>query len=164
MRDAWSVSPQADPLCGPKTPPCSLSPLTKMTVPVTQAKASFSTVLTRACYQGQWVVIKKGARLTTVLLGYEDFQHLADLQDRSESALLAKRFKDDRFFTLDEVTKRLGYELFAGTFRGCPWHAGRSWAFNDMQCNYVWPPAARRNRFLAISWEFFTLFGESLCC
>jgi hypothetical protein len=48
-------------------------------MPVTQAKASFSPVLTRACYQGQWVVIKKGARLTTVLLGYEDFQHLADL-------------------------------------------------------------------------------------
>lgn len=76
---AWSVSPQADPLCGPKTPPCSLPLLTKVTIPVTQAKASFSTVLTRACYQGQWVVIKKGAHLTTVLLGHEDLQHLADL-------------------------------------------------------------------------------------
>ena len=164
MRDAWSVSPQADPSCGPKMPPCSLTPLTKMPIPVTQDKASFSTVLTKAYYQGQWIVIKKGARRTTVLRGYEDCQHLADLEDRYESVLMAKSFKDERFFILDEVTKRPGCELFAGIFRGRFWHAGRSRAFNDTRCNEVWPPAARRNWFLTIFWEFFTFFGDSLFC
>ena len=43
-----------------------------------------------------------------MILGYEDFQRLADLEDRYESALLAKSLKDDRFLTLDEVTRRLG--------------------------------------------------------
>ena len=76
-------------------------------------------------------MIKKGARLTTILLGYEDFQDLAGLEARYESDLLAKSFKDDRFFTLDEVTKQLGRELFAGIFRDRLWHAGRSRAFND---------------------------------
>jgi prevent-host-death family protein len=81
---------------------------TSSTVTATKAKASFSAVLTRAGYQGQRIVIKKGARPTAVILGYEDFQHLADLEDRFESALLTKSLKDDRFITLDEVTKRLG--------------------------------------------------------
>jgi len=43
-----------------------------------------------------------------VILGYEDYQRLVDLEDRYESALLAKSLKDDRFLRLDEVTKRLG--------------------------------------------------------
>lgn len=81
---------------------------TSTTVTATTAKASFSAVLARAGYQGQRIVIKKGARPTAVILGYEDFQHLADLEDRYESALLTKSLKDDRFITLDEVTKRLG--------------------------------------------------------
>jgi prevent-host-death family protein len=78
------------------------------TVTATKAKASFSTVLAKAGYQGQRIVIKKGTRPTAVILGYEDFQRLVDLEDRFESALLAKSLKEDRFLTLDEVTKRLG--------------------------------------------------------
>ena len=78
------------------------------TVTATKAKASFSAVLARAGYQGQRIVIKKGTRPTAVILGYEDYQMLVDLEDRYESALLAKSLKEDRFLTLDEVTKRLG--------------------------------------------------------
>jgi len=78
------------------------------TVTATKAKASFSAVLTQACYQGQRIIVKKGRRPTAVILGYEDFQRLADLEDRYESALLARSLKEDRFVTLDEVTKRLG--------------------------------------------------------
>ena len=52
--------------------------------------------------------VKKGNRPTAVILGYEDFQRLADLEDRYESALLTKSLKDDRFLALDEVTRRLG--------------------------------------------------------
>ena len=78
------------------------------TVTATKAKASFSAVLARAGYQGQRIVIKKGTRPTAVILGYDDYQRLVDLEDRYESALLTKSLKDDRFFTLDEVTKRLG--------------------------------------------------------
>ena len=81
---------------------------TSSTVTATKAKASFSAVLTRAGYQGQRIVIKKGTRPTAVILGYEDFQRLADLEDRYESALLTKSLKDNHFLTLDEVTKRLG--------------------------------------------------------
>ncbi len=78
------------------------------TLTATKAKASFSTVLTRAAYQGQRIVIKKGTRPTAVILGYDDYQRLVDLEDRFESALLAKSLKEDRFLTLDDVTKRLG--------------------------------------------------------
>lgn len=77
-------------------------------VTATKAKASFSAVLTRAGYQGHRIVIKKGARPTAVILGYEDFQRLADLEDRYESALLTKSLKEDRFLTLDDVTRKLG--------------------------------------------------------
>jgi prevent-host-death family protein len=77
------------------------------TVTATQAKTSFAAVLARAGYQGQRIVIKKGARPTAVILGYEDFQRLADLEDRFESAVLRKSLNEDRFLTLDEVTKRL---------------------------------------------------------
>ena len=78
------------------------------TVTATKAKASFSDVLARAGYQGQRIVIKKGTRPTAVILGYDDYQRLVDLEDRYESALLTKSLKEDRFQTLDEVTKRLG--------------------------------------------------------
>ena len=74
----------------------------------TKAKTTFSSVLAETGYQGQRIVIKKGRRPTAVILGYEDFQRLADLEDRYESALLNKTLKEDRFFTLDEVTRRLG--------------------------------------------------------
>jgi len=78
------------------------------TVTATKAKASFSAVLTQAGYQGQRIIVKKGRRPTAVILGYEDFQRLVDLEDRYESALLTKSLKDDRFLTLDDVTRRLG--------------------------------------------------------
>lgn len=78
------------------------------TVTATKAKASFSAVLARAGYRGERIVIKKGARPTAVILGYDDYQRLVDLEDRYESALLAKSLKEDRFLTLDDVTKRLG--------------------------------------------------------
>lgn len=81
---------------------------TLKTLTATKAKASFSAVLTKAGYKGERIVIKKGARPTVVVLGYEDFQHLVDLEDRFESALLTKSLKEDRFLNLDEVTKRLG--------------------------------------------------------
>ena len=78
------------------------------TVTATKAKASFSSVLAKAGYQGQRIIVKKGARPTEVILGYEDFQRLADLEDRYESALLTRSLKEDRFLSLDELTKRLG--------------------------------------------------------
>lgn len=78
------------------------------TVTATKAKASFSAVLARAGYRGERIVIKKGTRPTAVILGYEDYQRLVDLEDRYESSLLSKSLKDDRYITLDQVTKRLG--------------------------------------------------------
>lgn len=77
-------------------------------VTATKAKASFSAVLTRAGYQGERIVIKKGTRPTAVILGYEDYQRLIDLEDRYESALLTKSLRDDRFLMLDDVATRFG--------------------------------------------------------
>jgi len=77
-------------------------------ITATKAKASFSAVLAQASYQGQRIIVKKGRRPTAVILGYEDFRRLVDLEDRYESALLTKSLTDDRFLTLDEVTRRLG--------------------------------------------------------
>ena len=77
------------------------------TLTATKAKATFSSVLTSAGYRGQRILVRKGRRPTAVILGYEDYQRLADLEDRFESALLSKSLKEDRFLTLDEVTSRL---------------------------------------------------------
>jgi len=77
------------------------------TVTATKAKASFSAVLARAGYQGQRIIIKKGARPTAVILGYEDFQRLVDLEDRFESAVLTKSLEEDRFLSFAGITKRL---------------------------------------------------------
>ncbi len=78
------------------------------TLTATEAKANFSSVLDSAGYRGQRILVKKGRRPTAVILGYEDYQRLVDLEDRFESALLRKSLKEDRFLTLDEVTRRLG--------------------------------------------------------
>ena len=78
------------------------------TITASQAKASFSAVLTETGFRGRRIIVKKGARPTAVILGYEDFQRLADLEDRFESALLSRSLKEDRFLTLDDVTRRLG--------------------------------------------------------
>jgi prevent-host-death family protein len=78
------------------------------TLTASKAKASFSAVLTDAAFRNQRIVVKKGSRPTAVILGYEDFQRLADLEDRFESALLSRSLKEDRYLTLDEVTRRLG--------------------------------------------------------
>ncbi|MBI5854639.1 MAG: type II toxin-antitoxin system Phd/YefM family antitoxin [Nitrospirae bacterium] len=63
--------------------------------------------MTQAGFGGERIVIKKGKRPTAVILGYEDFQRLVDLDDRFESVLLARSLKEDRFLSLDEVTRRL---------------------------------------------------------
>lgn len=65
------------------------------TMTATKAKASFSVIIARAGYQGERIVIKKGARPTAVILGNDDYQRLVDLEDRYESALLTKSLKDD---------------------------------------------------------------------
>jgi prevent-host-death family protein len=77
------------------------------TVSATQAKTGFSAVLAKAGHEGQRIVIKKGSRPTAVLIGYEDFQRLVDLEDRFESALLTQSLKEDRFLSLDTVARRL---------------------------------------------------------
>jgi len=82
------------------------SPLAALTA--TKAKATFASVLDSAGHHGQRILVKKGARPTAVILGYEDYQRLANLEDRFESALLTKSLKEDQFLSLDEVTKRLG--------------------------------------------------------
>jgi len=77
------------------------------TLTATKAKASFSAVLTRVRCKGGRIVIKKGSRPTAVVRGYEDFQRLAAIEDRFDSAVLTKSLKGDRFLTLDALTKRL---------------------------------------------------------
>jgi PHD/YefM family antitoxin component YafN of YafNO toxin-antitoxin module len=52
--------------------------------------------------------MKKKRRPTAVILGYDDFQRLADLEDRYESALLTTSLNEDRFLPLDAVSRRLG--------------------------------------------------------
>lgn len=78
------------------------------TTTATKANVSFSAVLTQASYQGQRIMVKKERRPTTVILGYEDFQRLGDLEDRYKSALLTRSLTDDRFLPLSAVTRRFG--------------------------------------------------------
>jgi prevent-host-death family protein len=74
------------------------------TVAATKAKATFSDVLAKAGYLGQWIIVKKEARPTAVILGYEDFQRQAG-PNPSPRPGLSRAWPDlvPSFFTVHRV-------------------------------------------------------------
>jgi len=74
-------------------------------------KARFSEMVNLAEHRNERVVIEKRNSPVAVIIGYEDYQKLKTLEDIYESKVLEEILKNDRFYTLEEVAKRVNIEL-----------------------------------------------------
>jgi len=74
-------------------------------------KARFSEMVNLAEHRNERVVIEKRNNPVAVIIGYEDYQKLKTLEDIFESKVLEEILKNDRFYTLEEVAKRVNIEL-----------------------------------------------------
>ncbi|MCX5810037.1 MAG: type II toxin-antitoxin system Phd/YefM family antitoxin [Proteobacteria bacterium] len=74
-------------------------------------KARFSEMVNLAEHRNERVVIEKRNNPVAVIIGYEDYQKLKTLEDIYESKVLEEILKNDRFYTLEEVAKRVNIEL-----------------------------------------------------
>lgn len=74
-------------------------------------KARFSEMVNLAEHRNERVVIEKRNIPVAVIIGYEDYQKLKTLEDIYESKVLEEILKNDRFYTLEEVAKRVNIEL-----------------------------------------------------
>ncbi len=75
------------------------------------AKARFSEIVTNAEHRKERVVIEKRNKPVAVVIGYDDFKKLEALEDIYESRLLEESIKKGKFYTLEEVAKRVKVEL-----------------------------------------------------
>lgn len=74
-------------------------------------KARFSEIVNLAEHRNERVIIEKRNSPVAVIIGYEDYQKLKALEDIYESKVLEEILKNDRFYTLEEVAKRVNIEL-----------------------------------------------------
>ncbi len=75
------------------------------------AKAKLSEIVTSAEHQKERVVIEKRSKPVAVVLGYDDYKKLETLEDIYESKLLEETLKKGRFYSLEEVARRVKVEL-----------------------------------------------------
>jgi len=75
------------------------------------AKAKFSEIVTNAEHQRERVVIEKRNKPVAVVIGYDDFKKLEALEDIYESKLLEESIKKGKFYSLEEVARRVKVEL-----------------------------------------------------
>jgi len=71
------------------------------------AKAKLSEVVTNAEHKKERVVIEKRNKPVAVVIGYEDYRKLEALEDIYESKLLEEALKKRKFYSLEEVAKRV---------------------------------------------------------
>jgi len=75
------------------------------------AKTRLSEIVTSAEHHKERVLIEKRKKPAAVIIGYDDYKKLEALEDIYESKLLEETIKKGRFFTLEEVAKRVKVEL-----------------------------------------------------
>jgi prevent-host-death family protein len=75
------------------------------------AKAKLSEIVTIAEHQKERVVIEKRSKPVAVVLGYDDYKKLETLEDIYESRLLEETLKKGKFYSLEEVARRVKVEL-----------------------------------------------------
>ncbi len=81
------------------------------TVKAAEAKARFAELLDGAGYRGERVLVEKRKRPVAVIIGYEDYKKLEKLEDLFESRLLERVLKERKFYSLEEVSRRLKIAL-----------------------------------------------------
>lgn len=75
------------------------------------AKAKLSEIVNLAEHRKERVLIEKRNNPVAVVIGYDDYKKLETLEDIYESKLLEKAIKTGKFYTLEEVAKKVNIEL-----------------------------------------------------
>ncbi|HBE45217.1 MAG TPA: type II toxin-antitoxin system prevent-host-death family antitoxin [Deltaproteobacteria bacterium] len=75
------------------------------------AKAKLSEIVNLAEHRKERVLIEKRKNPVAVVIGYEDYKKLEALEDIYESKLLEETIKTNKFYTLEEVAKKVKIEL-----------------------------------------------------
>ena len=78
---------------------------------VANAKSKFSEVVTSAEHKKERVLIEKRKKPVAVVIGYEDYKKLEKLEDIYESKLLEEALKKGKFYSVEEVAKKVKVEL-----------------------------------------------------
>ncbi len=72
-----------------------------------EAKAKFSEVVERTRYLKERIVINKGRSPVAVILSYEDYKNLEELEDAAMSKVAEESVRYGKFFTLKEAARKL---------------------------------------------------------
>jgi len=75
------------------------------------AKAKLSEIVNLAEHRKERVLIAKRNNPVAVVIGYDDYKKLEALEDIYESKLLEEAIKTGKFYTLEEVAKKVNIEL-----------------------------------------------------
>lgn len=78
---------------------------------IANAKTHFSEIVTSAEHRKERVIIEKRNKPVAVVIGYDDYKKLESLEDIYESKLLEETIKKGKFFSLEEVAKKVKVEL-----------------------------------------------------
>ena len=81
------------------------------TFSVADAKAKFSEVVNSAEHKLERVLIEKRHKPAAVMIGYEDFKAIEELEDIYYSQLIKEVLEEDEFYSLEETIEKLGIEL-----------------------------------------------------
>ncbi len=81
------------------------------TVSLANAKAKFSEVVNNAEYKHERILIEKRSKPAAVVIGYDEYKKLEQLEDMYESRMLQASLKKGDFVSLEDTAKRLNLEL-----------------------------------------------------
>ena len=71
----------------------------------TQARANFQSLISRAEYKGERILIQRHGKPVVAIIGLEDLKRLEALDDEIDSAALRQAVEqNDGFTTLEEIT------------------------------------------------------------
>ncbi len=78
-------------------------------VSATEARASFQSLISRAEYKGERILIQRHGKPVVAIIGLEDLKRLEAIDDAIDSAELRHAVEqNDGFTTLEEITKARG--------------------------------------------------------
>ena len=81
------------------------------TVSLADAKAKFSEVVNNAEYKHERILIEKRSKPAAVVIGYDEYKKLEQLEDMYDSRMLEASLKKGDLVSLEEAAKRLSIEL-----------------------------------------------------
>ncbi|MGD1912963.1 MAG: type II toxin-antitoxin system Phd/YefM family antitoxin [Rivularia sp. (in: cyanobacteria)] len=74
-------------------------------ISATEARANFQSLISRAEYKGERILIQRHGKPVVAIIGLEDLKRLEALDDEIDSAALRQAVEqNDGFTTLEEIT------------------------------------------------------------